>query len=284
MKYILKTTYPCLIKTENEFCELDNLETIEVEDEKFLFVYPQNHEQTPFKIDFSKESEFYSILHRENQTFVILEKPSPLSITQKEKLTISGKTCQISIDEKKLEFETDTHKFSFPHKREKFKAQKIKNFACAIFEHEIYALNMQTNKLVYFSGDEISLKDNEIVLTKKFCDSLQRQKEAKYKLDNEVQVESENFLYSNYKDVADLVPFRLLESVKAKDYAFAMDCLSQNLKDSVDSEMLKKFFGNLKHFLPLCSNQFITIADNKKNFVTFSLSGDKIDDISIDEL
>lgn len=284
MKYILKTTYPCLIKTQNESCELDSSDTLEVEDEPFLMVYPQNVDQIPFQVNILKESRFYSVFNREEKTIVVLEEPQTMTVTRKERLTVLGRSCQVSVGGQKLEFETDTHKFTLSHKNEAFKVQKIKNFACAIFEKEIYALNMQNNKLVYFSGEEISLKDNEISLSKKFCDSLQRQKEAKYKLNSDVEIESENFSYSSNKNMAGLVPFRLLESIKAKDYAYALESLSPNLKESVDSEILKKFFGNMKHFLPICANQFITISDDKKNFVTFSLNGDKIDDISIDEL
>ncbi len=284
MKYIIKTTYPCLIKTQNQFCELDTSDTLEVEDEQILMVYPQNAQQIPFQVNILRESQFYSVLNREGKMIVLLEGPQKVSVSRKENLTISGKNCVITVGANKLEFETDTHKFTLPHKNDVFKAQKIKNFACVIFENEIYALDIQKNKLVFFSGDEISLKDNEITLTKKFYDSLQRQKEAKYKLEDDVLVESENFSYASEKNVAELVPFRLLESIKAKDYAYALDSLSPKLKESVDSEVLKKFFGNLKQFLPLDKNQFITISDNKKNFVTFSLLGNKIADISIDEL
>ncbi len=283
MKYTLKTTYPCLVKTQNDFCQLEKNDNLEIEDEHIVFVYPQAN-QLPFQIDFSCENEFYSIINHENQTFVILEPPKKVNISKKEKMTISGKTCNICVNESSLEFETETHKFSIPHKNQPFKTQKIKSFACVIFDNEIFALNMQNNKLFSFSGEEISLKDDEITLTKKFCDSLSRQKQAKYKLGDDVTVENESFSHNLRKNIEGLLPFQLLESVKAKDYAYALDCLADNLKNNIDTATLQSFFGNLKEFLPLTKNQFITISDHKKNFVTFSVSSGKIDDISIDEL
>ena len=50
MKKILKTSYPCLIKTDTDSCELEENDVLEIENEQFLFVYPQNG-SIPFYID-----------------------------------------------------------------------------------------------------------------------------------------------------------------------------------------------------------------------------------------
>ena len=81
-----------------------------------------------------------------------------------------------------------------------------------------------------------------------------------------------------------LVPFRLLESIKAKDYESALDFLSEKLKGEIDSDQIKDFFGELSNFLPVNANEFITISNFNKNYVKFVLVNDKIDDILIDNL
>ena len=75
----------------------------------------------------------------------------------------------------------------------------------------------------------------------------------------------------------------LAQSVKARDYACAVSFLTKSLQEKVGTAQLQDFFGNFSTFLPISTTQFITMAGKKKNFVTFSLSGDLIDEISIDE-
>lgn len=81
-----------------------------------------------------------------------------------------------------------------------------------------------------------------------------------------------------------LIPFKLLESIKAKDYACAMNFLSEKLKSELDTNQIKDFFGEVTNFLPINTNEFITVSNFNKNYVKFVLSGDKIDDILIDNL
>ena len=51
MKYILKTTYPCIVKTATSSVELDVNDSLEIEDERNVFIYPQNCYQIPFCIN-----------------------------------------------------------------------------------------------------------------------------------------------------------------------------------------------------------------------------------------
>lgn len=81
-----------------------------------------------------------------------------------------------------------------------------------------------------------------------------------------------------------LIPFKLLESIKAKDYACAMDFLSEKLRSELDTNQMKEFFGEVTNFLPVNTNEFITISNFNKNYVKFVLSDDKVDDILIDNL
>lgn len=289
MKIILKTSYPCLIKTNTEYLELEENDTLEIQDETMLFVYPQNHSQFPFYINLNnlKENQFYSLLNINNEKVLFLETNPSLQVIQKESLNFSGKNCQIMVSNQEVIFETDNKKLNFkcPHSCKNYKVFKIKDYACIKFDNDLYAYCMNKNKLLHFSGDEINIKDDEIFLLKKFNDSLGREKKVTYKVESDINVEKEEFMYNNKpNDSIDLLPYKLLESVKAKDYSFVMANLSEKLKSEISDEQLKSFFGNVSAFLPLSSTEFITISNHQKNFVKFHMTGEKIDDILIDGL
>jgi len=91
MKYILKTTYPCLVKNKDSFTEMEINDTLEIEDETIIFIYPENSKQIPFYINLAtkKESEFYSFIKRENINFILLEAPKSMEITEKHILELS---------------------------------------------------------------------------------------------------------------------------------------------------------------------------------------------------
>lgn len=75
-----------------------------------------------------------------------------------------------------------------------------------------------------------------------------------------------------------------MESVKIKDYQFLMQNLSENLKNSLKNVKIDDFFENFNDFLPLSTTEFITISNKTKNYVSFSLHNNLVDDISIDRL
>lgn len=287
MKFLLKASYPCLVKTECDSVELDENDLLEIEDERNLFVYPISANQTPFCIDLScpRESDFFSILDIKGQKVLFLERPLRIKSFQTKTLNFSGKNCRVYVGEKVLVFETDEKKLEFECKKplKNAKIFKLKNFACVQSEEDFFAYSFKTGKLSHFSGD-IKLDENVLSMEKKFHDSMEREKKAKYLFDEEVVVQDEQFV-RNEEETSELVPFKLLESVKAKDYAHALSFLSEKLKKHVDSPQLSKFFGNFSAFLPLSTTEYIIFNEKKeKAYVAFSLAGGKVDDISIDAL
>ena len=63
-----------------------------------------------------------------------------------------------------------------------------------------------------------------------------------------------------------------------------MQNLSENLKNSLKNVKFDDFFENFNDFLPLSTTEFITISNKTKNYVSFSLNNNLVDDISIDRL
>lgn len=284
---ILKSTYPCLIKTSSDMCELDENDTLEIVDENFLFVYPQNPSFLPFYINLNcpTESERLSVLKRDLNTILLLESPLALSVCQSQELAFGNKKCEVSYDGHTLGFKCNSknlgYRVNLP--QEQFKTFKIKNFACAQFENDIYIFNVNSFKLSHINGN-ITISGDQILVERQFDDSCKRQKNSKYNLKEDIVLEEENFMHNTSDVSPELAPYKLMESMKAKDVDFALSLLSEKLKGQISKEQISQFFGNFSTFLPLSTTEFITISDKQKNYVKFNLTGGKIDDIVVDNL
>lgn len=289
MKYILKTTYPCLVKNKDSFTEMEINDTLEIEDETIIFIYPENSKQIPFYINLAtkKESEFYSFIKRENINFILLEAPKSMEICNKENLDFSGKSCHIEICANTISFETDDKRLNYkcPHKCSNYKIFKQKNYACVQFEHDFYAFSIEKNKLFHFQGDSIDFENDSLKTSKAISDSQSRKRDATFKFDKDIEIISESFKRTeNKKEENELVPYKFLEAVKSKDYEFVLDTLSPKLKQSINKEQIQKFFGNIQEFLPLNLNEFLIVSNDKKSYASFSIANGKINDISLDNL
>ena len=86
------------------------------------------------------------------------------------------------------------------------------------------------------------------------------------------------------QQIKELNPYKFIESIKAKDFQFAVDLLSLQMKDKIDETKLQSFFGTVSAFLPLSECEFIVFSNGNKRFVKFDMLNDKINDIVIDEL
>lgn len=287
MKYILKTTYPCLIKTKNDECELNENDLLEIENEDRLFVYPENPEQIPFYVNLKspKETAFLSILNHHGQTLLFLEDVQNLQVSQKETLNMSGKKCEVSVHGQQISFESENRRVEYlcSHPCELQKIFKLKDYACIQFDADLYAYSIKKNKLSHFSG-EISVDGEMLTLTKNFNDSENRKRQAKYKFEDDIIMQEENFIHSSNSERNELVPYKLMESVKAKDFEHALTFLTENLKNQIDSTQIRDFFGNFSMFLPLSTTEFITISGKQKKYVKFNMQGGLIDDITVDTL
>ena len=290
MKILLKTTYPCLVKTDSQSAFVEENDLLEIEEETLIFIYPENNIKPPFYINLKSltDSDNFSIIKREKQTYILLEQPKLLTVFNKEHLNLSGTSCDISITASNLSIETDSKKIVYhcPHSCNNYKIFKLKDFACIQFEHDLYTFSTKTNKLSHFEADEFEINQNNLNLTKKFHDSFDREKRATYKFEDKIILEKEHFMYNDdIKPAAKLLCYKTLESIKAKDFSFVLNnMLSDKLKTQIDETQLQEFFGNISTFLPISTTEYIILSNSQKNFVTFSIKNDKVDDILIDNL
>ena len=290
MKYILKSPYPCLVKTADAQSELDKNDSLEIEDEKFVFIYPQDARKEAFCINLSspKDCEKYSFFSRDGMKYIVLENTPNFQVQNKEKLNFSGKIVEISVGDNEICFETSSKKIvcHCESANRDFSCFKIQNFACVQFENELFLFSVKEQKVFHFSG-EIEIDGNQISVTKKFFDSENREKKSVFVIKDEIELENEEFVSTPHKkETSDgnLFPFKFMESISAKDYACAMNFLSDKLRSQIEVSQLGVFFDNFTAFLPVSTTEFITINGKNKKFVQFSMDGEKVNDISVDDL
>ncbi|MBP3619879.1 MAG: hypothetical protein J6J24_04385 [Clostridia bacterium] len=290
MKHFLVATYPCLVKTINQQFELDLNDQIEIENEQFIFIYPLDCSTLPFCINFNtcKENRFFSFIKKNEKTYIILEKQSSFSVTHKEILKFNDKICTIEINNHKIAFETDKKKcehFCF-HSIQNYKVSKIKNFAYLQLENECFLFSMTTEKLTHILGSSFDLQNDKITFEKHFFDSQGRTKIQKLEIEEEGILMKEERMIYNKKTPSrrEFVSFKFMESIRAKDFDFAHTLLCKKLQESVNKENLQTFFGNISFFVFLEENQFLCFSQNSKNFVSFAVEHNEIQDITLDSL
>lgn len=286
MKYTIKTTYPCVIKTQNEYVEIDENSSAECEDEDFVYVYPEQN-GTPFCVNLKekKDSELVSFISRNGQNFVFLEPQQNSSITKKENVSINGKNCKILIDKKQISFEGQNrivcHLINHPCKN--YKIIKLQNFACVQFDKDFYAYDTQKEKLYHFCGEDFSLDKNTLTVTKTYSDSSGRERKYKVTFSDKLSAKENTFVKKEQKEKG-LVAYEFLEAVKAEDFACATNLLSEKLKEKIGKTELESFFGKIQQILPISISEFIVYSNAKKLYASFEISNNQICDISLDEL
>ncbi len=287
MKYLIKSAYPCLIMCNNSSVELEENDLLEIEDEKEMFVYPQIADTLPFCVNLKNpiENRFFSVINRQNQKILLLEKQQKVAIFQKETLYFPGKTICIQISENMLCFESSSCKIQLPinHSCKNYKVFKLKHFACLQCDQNFYAFNTKTDKITHFCG--ICKLEKEILTVEKTIpDSANRKKTSSYKFEDDIVLIDEKILSNAVEGNEKLLPFQFLEAVKAKDTNFAFNSLSATLQQQLEKSQILEFFGNFSAFLPVSENEFILLCPSKNKYVSFSVLGGKIQDISLDEI
>jgi len=289
MKILLKTTYPCLISNTTEKQFLSENDSLEIEDETFLSVYPLQANLLPFCIDLTEttDSSFYSYLNINNQQVVLLEKQQSVEIFQKETLNFAGAVCKMKISKNSLSFETDKTciKLKISHKTNSYKLSKIKNFACLQFEKDIYFFDVVKSKLSHLSADKIQLEGQKLSTTKKLHDSLNREKHSIYTINDDIELKQEEFTKTvATQQTKALTPYKFVEGLTARDFKFSIECLSLSLKEKIDDSKLQSFFGTVFSFVPLSEQEFLIFSNTGKKFAKFDMIDEKINDIVVDDL
>ena len=292
MKIKLKSSYPCLVKTEKESFDLDENDVLNIENENRLFVYPVSYsnKNIPFYINLKdlKNCNRYEIFDIDDFKLILLKENEKIVSYNKESLNFENDTCEIFIYPNSIKFENKSYavKYDCPQNYKNYKVFKLDSFACVEFDNDnLYCFNMKNNKLTHFQGDEIEFEKNILKLRKSLNDCEDRIRKTKYEFINgAINTLDANYAHSNKNFDKNMTPYRFLEALKVKDYSFAKVFLSEGLSKKIDEQTLSKFLGNIHSFLPLSTEDFIVLSNESKNFVRFYLENEKISDISVDNL
>ena len=283
MKYTIKTTYPCVIKTQNEYVELDENDNLECENEDYVYVYPQNTNQIPFCVNLilQQNTKDYVFFNHSKDHFVILKQNTKIEIEQKQIFSHSSKTCKVTVGKQKIVFDGENRVITCQNENlsKTYTAEKVGNFVVVLFKNDAYAYSFEKQKVTHFHGEIQEFENGTLSIVKSFDDNVLRQKTYKVHFGEKMTFEGE--MFSSSETSANLLCFNFLEAIKAKDFSFATNLLDDNLK--IKKEILPQFFGEISYVLPLNVNEFILLGD-KTNYVSLEVKNGKISDIVLDEL
>lgn len=290
-KIKLKSTYPCIVKTKDEFFDIDEYDMLEIEDEKRIFVYPINESRRniPFYIDLEnlQNSRRYGVFNFESFSLLVLNDEKPLRICNKEHLSFKSGIVTVSLFCDRLKFETPTYCVEEDVEAyDKFKVFKLDKFACVSLDDDrLYAFNTADNRLALFAGESVELNNNELVLNKIYSGFDKHTRTSKYLFeDGQIKLQSEDLKCETQSKWGELLSVRFLEAVRANNFEMARGLLSEKLKMKVSAESLLKFFGKIKAILPISLKEFVLVCDLGKKYVQIQTSQNAIEDISVDEL
>lgn len=291
MKHKLKSSYPCLVKTNNEAFDIDENDILEIEGEERLFIYPLSYSRRniPFYINLNdlKDCDKFSVFDIDDDILIFLNKTERVRSFAKESLSFNDDKCDISISENVLRFENKNAIIEYELEKAflSFRVFKLENFACVELDScLVYAFNMKDNRFLLFKGNEIEFEKDLLKLKDNLNDCEDRRKSFIYKFSGDkVEIEKSEFSHTDLHLNKEMTAYRFLEALKVKDYAFAKNFLSGNLKNIKEKE-LSNFLGNISNFYPLSTNDYIVDSKNFKNLVRFDIKSGMINDISVDKL
>ena len=291
-KYILRSEYDCLVKTENEESLLDSNSQIIFDYPVRILVYPlyQSKFSYPFVIDLSsnQDGKNYKFIQYEDNKLFYLHSPYSIKNEIIEEVALNGKKYEISLSQEEISFKNSTIKKSFPVLSEfKTYALQVKEpFILLILngkEDEMFTYNVKSDTISNIKGKKIELVDNEIFVTKNANDIAAHQIYETYEIkDNIEKINSRFKIEIQTKPLkGNIVPLVFIESIKIEDYDLAFSYLSEQLQQSTTVEHLKKYFGKIINYIMLEQN-ILAITNTKETRVfTFDVKDDKISEIDI---
>lgn len=288
---IIYTPYDCLIKTKTEqnFLEKNQHLILENYNAQKISVYPiSKNSKYSFNINISeqKDSNLYSIIEKDENLLVFLLDGLIAENVKIYNFTFQNKRSAIEVSSQKIVFSTENNKKII------LLPSESKNFICGNFNHIIYAkfsdsynekiiaYNTLTNHAKMFSGDNIDINKNGFIIKNNSSTSYQNI-QSEYFIDNQgLKIKSKSLIPSDRFLPEELISYNFMESIKNNDYKNALSYLSENLQSKINETTLKNYFGDISYFYTIDKNSCFTISDNKNILYDFSISNNKINEIT----
>ena len=246
MQIFLLSDYDALINTNGVDIELNSGCITKVPESKLYKVYPiGNRHLLPYCIDVSEKGYIYNdnklirlerILIRED-TEVVNKK---IGLTNVE--IVCNAFTSVTITEPNI-----TYKKTIPYPLYDVKIKKISNCIIIVAKYcnRRYCLIYNNGTDLYCDIiDDYAINNEELIMLKNYVDMAKQGLLIKYNLntlisDNELIYFERPYITHNSK----LIPFALLEAIKAKNIKLSRKYLSDELNEKLDDEHLIEFFG-----------------------------------------
>lgn len=288
MKTIIYTSFPCIIKLNNLQENLTQNENLEiVEDFEKISVYPIEKGRISFEINVQeKETSFYRIIERNGKRLIFLIDGLYAENADIYPLEYNGIKTKIEVYPQKVVFSGIESK-KIVHLNQKYKSFKCGNFKfinyCLLAnisgDSTLIAYNTKKNTAKVFNAQEINLDiDGWTLVNTAFGYTSITQ--HLYVDDEGLKTRKKDFISSSLSCPEETLPYQLLSAIKFGDYEKGLSMLAPELKDRLNSESLKAYFGNISYFYMLSPLSAYAIADNKNIVFEFQVKDKKITEIS----
>lgn len=288
MKTIIYTPYEALIKTNNQEVWLNKNENIVLEeDEKLISVYPtEKLSRYSFTIDLNEPtSTFYSMMKHDDKNLIFLLDGLIAQNVEVYSFSYQNKDSFVEIGKDQIVFKTDTHqKVIIPQTSfDNVKCGNFKHINYVYFQNKIksflLAYNTLTNKAKLFQADEIEINDDGVVLTTNKNNFYKKIVEEYFVDAQGLKVKSRTFSRKeNYPN--NFISYVFMNSLKIKDYQNAYNLLCYQLKEKLDIDILKTYFGDISYFYVIDPYTIFAISNGKNMIYEFSIDQNNITEIT----
>ncbi len=285
MKLIIYTAYPCLVKLENKFQNINQNEHIEIEYQgQDIIIKPDKNHGQSFLIDIENESPVYRVIKKENKILVFLLDGLMAENIQCYEFDNNPIKSSVEVGTKQLVFFGAGHKkvihLNLPIKDIKVGSFSFINYLCFDDGNQktLIAYNPKKNAAKTFSANEIEIGNDGFSITKH--DFNYEKIKLEYYVDNEgLKLKNKDFNALNLASPSQTIPYKFMTAIKFGDYQTALSFLSAPLAQKLSQAAIKEYFGEISYFYMLDSSSCFAISNGNNIIYDFSLSSDKISDI-----
>lgn len=294
-KYKLKTAYPCLIVSGQQSILLNPEETLELQDENKLLVYPVGNARQSIaftvELDHLVKSCFYTFhTLRENEMLIFFPSGQHCENYILKTLSVAGKDCNFEIGQQSIILICNSWK-KVIHLQENFvsyKLGKAEHIAYILLQNEnnqiMYALNTKNGNIKVFTGSDIQINQNT------FRVFSQKKSVAGQELQQDYEVTAEGIrpitgdiqyqaMTPRLVRCDPVIPYAFLEAMQLRDFELARAYLSAPLRQNIDIPHLKSYFGQISQFYHLEKDAYYVLAKEKSQAYRFCVTDGKISEI-----
>jgi len=289
MKTIIYTSFPCLIKFEEQQESLTQNENLVIEEDfKKVVVYPTERGRIAFEVNVDEqENTFYRIIEHGGKRLVFLLDGIYAENAEIYEFDYEGIKSKAEIYPQKVVFSGSESKkiIHLVEKYKSFKSGNIKHIDYCILENingktTLLAYNAKNNTAKMFNANEILEEENGFIL-KNSAYGYTSISQHLYIDEEGLKIRKKEFVQSSsLSSLDEVIPYQFLNSIKFGDYEKALSMLDNTLYDRLNTESLKAYFGNISYFYMLNPHTAYAISNNNNVIYEFQVKDKKINEIS----